>query len=776
MRSSSISPSVHSCSGYRAESVVDLIFNAGLQSVIDFPTFNYCRNSKGKMKHAAIDWILASSMLAHSISATENLALESRNEHISIDIYQCDIKSTIVNSLDLNSDTGIEKSYKLLDCELDLLKLSSTQQDPNCLIDPDYDIDFMALKLESTLQKASSFYPLKKLAVIENSQPWMNQEILELTQKRSKSSTSKKRIKALNKRIQKKCKKAKNKWLDQKLDRRFAYGKPFFKVAKSILQPRKRIDLEKLDQTTAVEHFGNIASNNKCWLRVLDFSPQPNKVSTFSLFTTAKLHRIIKSIKSKLSTGPDLISIPFIKHLVPNKKLTEFMCLLLNKVVISGYWPDRWKRANLCLVPKKKNGGSSLSNLRPISLCCVLNKILEKNLVQILSNSFKNPCQFGFTNGISTDNAIANLDQILKSFRKNGFTFTACILADQSKAFDKLPWASLLDSLQMKFSGAALLLLWNFIIGWRFKLPESDFVHTASGVPQGSILGPALFKSFANRVTENKYQIKLKDTVSCHQLFADDDCLVIGCKSRIDLELAVYEGFSKFKEFENDWGISYNFEKFVVLSKFKQSFSVFGKAIDSSRTARYLGYFLDIGNCNIISDFHFNEQAKKVHSFLPQFIALRRILTTEQALLLLKTHIYPCFYGFCPVEHLLKKTLTYCNFILRKFTAAVYKCAVQFTKDVFINLETVLKVRFENFSCRAFRQQQIDVYNHKIFREQLELPLRRWSGYNRFSTPTSWLHICKFKEFSKRKLEWIDVKLGYESISKYRKKIFPKTN
>ena len=118
---------------------------------------------------------------------------------------------------------------------------------------------------------------------------------------------------------------------------------------------------------------------------MLDFSPQPDKVTTFSLFTAAKLHRIIRNIKSKLSTGPDLISIPLLKHLIPNKKLTEFMCLLFNKVIISGYWPDRWKRANLCLVPKKKNGGNSLSNLRPISLCCVLNKILEKNLVQILS-------------------------------------------------------------------------------------------------------------------------------------------------------------------------------------------------------------------------------------------------------------------------------------------------------------------------------------------------------------------------------------------------------
>ena len=192
------------------------------------------------------------------------------------------------------------------------------------------------------------------------------------------------------------------------------------------------------------------------------------------------------------------------------------------------------------------------------------------------------------------------------------------------------------------------MLLWNFIIDWRIKLPDSDYQYTGSGVPQGSCLGPALFKCFANRIFEDKYQIKAKNTVSCHQLFADDDSLIIGAKSKEDLKLAIYEGFKKFTAFQNDWGIEYNFDKFVILSRFKQKFLVYGEEIESCRTARYLGYYIDFGKDNIVSDFHFLEQARKVHSYLPQFMALRRILTTNQALLLLKTHIYPSFFWLLP--------------------------------------------------------------------------------------------------------------------------------
>lgn len=781
LRSCLMTPSVHLDSGLQAESVTDIIYSCGLESCIDFPTFYYCRDGSGIIKQSAIDWIFTTPFLADSVTAIENVPLESRGEHIAIDIIGSDYTTTKSTIANLNDIKAIEQSNAFLADTLRICKLTIAQQ--NVTSNATSDIDFMAHYLEDTLQKSLAMFPTKTNHQIANSKPWMNTYILRLISQRSKKSLSHKRLRHLNKEIRKRMNQAKNDWLSHRLNDKQMNGKPFFKVARSILKPTQKMDIAKIDQDKAAKHFADIASNTNHWNTVMDFSPKANTISNFSTLSKSKLIRVLNNLKSKFASGPDGITIPFLKTQVRNSStLTEYLCLLYNKILYTGYWPLRWKRAILTLVPKSKNGGLVLSNLRPISLCCVLNKILEKHIVHVVTNSFKNCSQFGFTPRLSVDNAVSCLDQVIKSYRTNGYKFIAVIMADQAKAFDRVPHFTLLQTLASKFSGTALLLLNNFMIDWFIKLPESKYYPTFSGVPQGSILGPSIFKAFANEITKNKYAIKSRNSISCHLLYADDDAMVIGAKSKDDLISSIKSAFTMFSKFEQDMGITYNFGKFQVLSKVEHTFNVLGKYITSAKVGiapdgkwtRYLGYGLDLGQINIISDHHFLMQANKIHTYLPKFYALRKILNTEQALRILKSTIYPGFFGICPISHLKQSTITYCNNILRKFVTATFKCAAQFTKDIFVNVEQLLQFRFSKFSKnQAFRQSFIVLYNNKIQKNNIESGLRRWSGFNAFSTQNSWLFLSTFKKIDIASINWLNVRESVASIQKYRKRLIP---
>ena len=402
-------------------------------------------------------------------------------------------------------------------------------------------------------------------------------------------------------------------------------------------------------------------------------------------------------------------------------------------------------------------------------------------LVHIVTNSYRNSSQFGFTPRLSVDNAVSCLDQIIKSYKSNGFNFVAVIMADQAKAFDRVPHCTLLETLALKFSGSALLLLYNFMRDWEIKLPKSAFYKTLSGVPQGSILGPSIFKAFANRITDQNYTRASYNSVSCHTLYADDDAMIIGSKSKHDLIEAVNSAFNVFSRFEQDMGITYNFGKFQILSKTEHTFNVFGKKITSTkigvtpegRWTKYLGYGLDLGQENIISDHHFLMQANKIHTYLPKFYALRKILNTKQALKILMTTIYPGFYGICPSSHLKRSTITYCNTILRKFVTATFKCAAQFTKDILITVDNLLDFRFFQFQKRAFRQDFIHIYNNSSQKYTIETSLRRWSGFNRYTTPNSWLFLSTFNNHEIQPLKWLSVKDSVSSIQKYKNRLIP---
>ena len=169
---------------------------------------------------------------------------------------------------------------------------------------------------------------------------------------------------------------------------------------------------------------------------------------------------------------------------------------------------------------------SGYLNYRPISLLCVLSKVLDRcvhtHCYQHLEPLIYN-LQHGFMRGKSSTTQLLEVyNNILESVA-SGKEVDAIFL-DLSKAFDKVPHDLLLNKLE-KCGIRGPLLSWSRSYLYHRKQRVvlqgvcSNWIPVTSGVPQGSILGPLLFLVYCNDAQD---YLQAKSTLA---LFADDSKL-----------------------------------------------------------------------------------------------------------------------------------------------------------------------------------------------------------------------------------------------------------
>ena len=217
--------------------------------------------------------------------------------------------------------------------------------------------------------------------------------------------------------------------------------------------------------------------------------------------------------------------------------LAPILRVIFQRSINQGKLPNIWKDANVSPV-LKKGDKSEPSNYRPISLTCVLCKVLEHIVASSLFRHFTDlnilyELQHGFRERRSCETQLIVLvDELSKNMQMG--KQTDLILLDFSKAFDKVAHEKLLQKLH--FYGIRRDTL-KWIKGFLNNRKQSavinginsDSIPVSSGVPQGSVLGPILFLAYINDLPE---QVR-----SRVRFFADDTAMYLAISSLSDANI-----------------------------------------------------------------------------------------------------------------------------------------------------------------------------------------------------------------------------------------------
>lgn len=245
-------------------------------------------------------------------------------------------------------------------------------------------------------------------------------------------------------------------------------------------------------------------------------------------FTINDLHRSIRHLKVKSSSGHEKVSNKLIKS-IPLSHY-GFLLQIFNRLLLHHSYPDHWKLSKMILLPKEKNPSLSVDQTRPISLLPCLGKVFERcfliHLRQWITDHSVLPSeQSAFRQGQSTTNRFAHFLQHLTSGLQQQ-TASLVLYIDFTKAFDQLWHDALIYKLyRLQCPFELMIFVIEYLRNRKCLISMNDLISplipVQKGVPQGSCLGPVLFLLFHSELPQS-----IPSASHCH-LFADDLAVVV---------------------------------------------------------------------------------------------------------------------------------------------------------------------------------------------------------------------------------------------------------
>ena len=232
----------------------------------------------------------------------------------------------------------------------------------------------------------------------------------------------------------------------------------------------------------------------------------------------------------------------------------------------TGSLPDGLNDTNIILIPKKKSP-ITVGDLRPISLCNVLVKIITKvmaNRMKKMLDNVVSECQSAFIPGrLITYNIIVGFEMVHYLKRKRrGRSGDMALKIDMSKAYDRVEWDYLRELLcKLGFHDWWVRLILSTVSSVKYNIThgirEMGQVIPTRGIRQGDPLSPYLFILCAEGLSAllQKYEAQqfLHGIRVCrgaprinHLLFADDSYLF--CKADEAEALRMVELLQVFEE------------------------------------------------------------------------------------------------------------------------------------------------------------------------------------------------------------------------------------
>lgn len=287
-----------------------------------------------------------------------------------------------------------------------------------------------------------------------------------------------------------------------------------------------------------------------------DVAYVPRCIREFSL---DEVECSVMATRSRKSPGLDGITGAMLK--CGWTALAEYIRKLFNQCMREGYFPNKWKEADVIIL--LKSGDRVKDNprsYRPISLLPVLGKALERLMVSRLEEKVEvglSDRQYGFRRGRSAEDAWWDVKSMVDESTKK---YVLGIFVDFQGAFDNLLWNGVVDKLNVVECDEVEM--WKSYFCNRkacVRGYEDKWCNVKKGCPQGSICGPYIWNLMMDSL--------LKDlNVACKVCaYADDLLLIVEGDSRLQLEISGSELMNVVCEWGAGVGVSVSKEKTVQM-------------------------------------------------------------------------------------------------------------------------------------------------------------------------------------------------------------------
>ena len=319
-------------------------------------------------------------------------------------------------------------------------------------------------------------------------------------------------------------------------------------------------------------------------------SPYPRMADI--TFTTPGVEKILKNLNAHKAAGPDDISPRILKELATT--IAPILTVIFNRSYETGEVPMMWRRANV--VPIYKKGAKcDPANYRPISLTCIVCKLMEHIIASNImrhgnNNNILYDLQHGFRAKRSCETQLIEFSTDLHNNLQNGKQ-TDVLVLDFSKAFDKVGHKRLIRKLHHYGIGGKTNKWIESFLSTRTQTVVLDGERSyegevVSGVPQGSVLGPCLFLYYINDLPEG-----LSSKI---RLFADDTIIYIAVSSTEDATI-LQADLDRLADWETKWMMEFHPAKCQVLTitkkrkQIRHNYTLRGTSLEHVNAAKYLG-------------------------------------------------------------------------------------------------------------------------------------------------------------------------------------------
>ena len=264
------------------------------------------------------------------------------------------------------------------------------------------------------------------------------------------------------------------------------------------------LPLTRTEHLFLIIFFHSVPTTSSYNLPPMENFHQPTVTIDNASTSQSDVSKALQSLNTTKSMGIDGTAPMLLKScaLALYVPIHHLFSLSISKHII----PLEWKCHSI--TPIHKSGDKSqVTNYRPISLLCIISKVLEHLVYDhlnkfITSNKVITGPQFGFRQGHSTNQQLLLfLNEVHQSLNHSATCDVICL--DFRKAFDSVPHNELLMKLwNIGIKGNWWLWIKEYLSGRIQRVCTNAYYSSSlsvvSGVLQGSILDPLLFLVYVN--------------------------------------------------------------------------------------------------------------------------------------------------------------------------------------------------------------------------------------------------------------------------------------